>query len=323
MLGRSHYLDHLWRALLLHIAGQRDGASGLPAFPAKLGRGNGAFEQRRGLRGGARVLLDGRSELAHAVRLLMHEELRVHEHTVPLGTTGECDRRGLWGRGTGQVRGGAGRGGVWGATAVCDGDGARGGAPRQWGDRGVLAVTLGFDHLPPYLLLEGVGAMRGRGKLGRGGAAGRMPGTVQGWVAPVFVPQAIEERRSLLDLAAPAGPMPEQLPHAVPHRGGSLTLVLAYAGLLEGYGADGDGVELLVRDEGEDLYVVETSDGLPVDVGHQLVGTETRVVCRPSLVYSLKRGEGEGEEGMVSWVDGRGEREGCEVKESQSYRPRY
>ena len=72
------------------------------------------------------MLLDGRCELTHAMRLLMHEELRVHKHTMALRTTREGDRGGLGRRGTHQVHSGAGRGGVWG-PAVRDGDWTWGG----------------------------------------------------------------------------------------------------------------------------------------------------------------------------------------------------
>ena len=67
----------------------------------------------------------------------------------------------------------------------------------------MLPMAIRLDHLPSYLLLEGVGAMWGGGEFGRGCATGRMPGAVQG-VTPVFIPQAIEEGRTLLDLAASA-----------------------------------------------------------------------------------------------------------------------
>lgn len=136
--------------------------------------------------------------------------------------------------------------------------------------------------------------MRRRGELGRGCATRRMPGAVQG-VAPVLIPQAIEEGGTLLDLAAPTGPLTKQLPHAMAHCWGSLALVLAYAGLLEGYGTDGDAVELLVRHEREDLHVVEACDGLPIEVGHQLVGTKPCIVSWASLVHSLRGCKGERE----------------------------
>ena len=36
--------------------------------------------------------------------------------------------------------------------------------------------------------------------------------------------------------------------------------------------------------------MMEACDGFPVDVGHQLVGTESCVVGWASLVHSLRRG---------------------------------
>ena len=97
-------------ALLPGRPRQRSGAL-RPVLPLRRRR-HGTFEQRRGL-WRAFVLPKGRRELTRTVRLLVHHELRVHNHAVPLrpmaGLSGWRTGRSS----TAQILDGAGRGGVW------------------------------------------------------------------------------------------------------------------------------------------------------------------------------------------------------------------
>ena len=77
----------------------------------------------------------------------------------------------------------------------------------------------------------------------RRGTAGRVTGAVQ---APVLVPEAVEEGRSLFDLSASARPVPEEFADSVSCSWRSLLLVFSDAGLVQSDGADGDGLLLLV-----------------------------------------------------------------------------
>ncbi len=137
--------------------------------------------------------------------------------------------------------------------------------------------------------------MRGGGEFWGRSPTGRMPRTVQG--VPFLIAEAVKERGSLLYLSTATGTMTEELPHTVPHGGSPLALVLANAGLVQGDGADGDGMVLLVRHDGHDLHVLEACDGLPIDVCHQLVVAQTSLPCRAFLVHSLHGEEGRGGEG--------------------------
>ena len=215
---------------------------------------------------------------------------------MPLGPAGEG---GEDGRGVGRSRASdvlhrPGRGGVWGD--VGDGDGSRGGASSQRRHWGVLPVR----DLPPQLLLEGVRAMRGRGELRGGRAARRVPGAVQRVL--VLVPEAVEERWTLLDLPAPARAMAEELAHAVAHVGRPLALVFTDAGLVQRDGADCDRVVLLVSQHCHHLHVLEACHALTVDVGDQLVGAKACLPGTTLLVYSLnERREGIQVRGRYSW----------------------
>ena len=115
--------------------------------------------------------------------------------------------------------------------------------------------------------------MRGGRELWGRGPARRVTGTVQR-VSPVFVPQSVKKRWTFLDLPAATRAVTEQLPDSMPHVGDTLALVLTNAGLVERDSAHGYGAILLVGHYRHDMYLLEASDGLAIEMSDQLVWPE-------------------------------------------------